>query len=229
MVVAIVATLLALLLPALANAIEAGHQAVCASNLRQIGMAILGYAQDNQDMFPRTAPGDPLPARSYDYVHYRPGWDPMTSAIAPYMGQFTPAVLICPSDDTSVRPRAPILGWTPFPYSYTMNAHIGNFEGNVDPARPIRTVSVLHPSDKFLMVEESETTIDDGNFDPYSGWLNLVAKRHDHKRFEIDPQISDPYSPPFPDARGNILFVDGHVDFMRRDYVIPAEHVYPQL
>jgi len=46
-VIAIIALLAALLLPALARAKESGRKAVCLSNLRQIGLAIHGYAQDN--------------------------------------------------------------------------------------------------------------------------------------------------------------------------------------
>jgi prepilin-type N-terminal cleavage/methylation domain-containing protein len=51
-VIAIVAILAALLLPSLAAAKEAGRRAACLSNLRQIGMAIFSYAQDNDGRIP---------------------------------------------------------------------------------------------------------------------------------------------------------------------------------
>jgi prepilin-type processing-associated H-X9-DG protein len=50
-VIAIIAILAALLLPALASAKEEGRTAKCKSNLHQIGIAILMYAHDNEDYF----------------------------------------------------------------------------------------------------------------------------------------------------------------------------------
>src|SRR5207245_618060 len=51
-VIAIIAILAALLLPALAAAREAGRKAACLSNLRQIGIAIHGYAPDYEGKIP---------------------------------------------------------------------------------------------------------------------------------------------------------------------------------
>jgi prepilin-type N-terminal cleavage/methylation domain-containing protein len=46
-VVAIIAVLVAILLPALATARSLAHQTVCASNLRQFGLASRYYSEDN--------------------------------------------------------------------------------------------------------------------------------------------------------------------------------------
>src|SRR5476649_1284322 len=51
-VIAIIAILAAMLLPALARAKQKGQQAVCLSNLKQIGYAFQMYLGDNQDRFP---------------------------------------------------------------------------------------------------------------------------------------------------------------------------------
>ena len=51
-VVAIIAVLVALLLPALASAREMGYDAGCKSNLHQIGLGFQYYAQENGDMIP---------------------------------------------------------------------------------------------------------------------------------------------------------------------------------
>jgi prepilin-type N-terminal cleavage/methylation domain-containing protein/prepilin-type processing-associated H-X9-DG protein len=60
-VIAVIAILASLLLPALARAKEAGKKTSCLSNVRQIGLAYQGFLADNVDHFPayvteRTAP-----------------------------------------------------------------------------------------------------------------------------------------------------------------------------
>jgi general secretion pathway protein G len=52
-VIAVIALLSALLMPALASAKKRAKTVVCQSNLRQIGISISMYEQENQQLFPR--------------------------------------------------------------------------------------------------------------------------------------------------------------------------------
>jgi len=65
-VTAIVATLIALLVPSLQAARKRVNQAACASNLRQIGLALGGYLADHKDVYPPCA--DYIPWRGGVYV-----------------------------------------------------------------------------------------------------------------------------------------------------------------
>lgn len=79
-VIAIIAVLVGILLPSLGGARESGRLVVCQSNLRQIGVAMTLYAQDNRDQiwhsrdWARLGPNEQpveqreLPGHLYEYV-----------------------------------------------------------------------------------------------------------------------------------------------------------------
>lgn len=61
-VIGIIAVLMAILLPALEKARESALKVKCASNIRQVGQALVLYSNDNHGQYPRTTyiPGAPL-------------------------------------------------------------------------------------------------------------------------------------------------------------------------
>jgi prepilin-type N-terminal cleavage/methylation domain-containing protein len=95
-VIAIIAILSSLLLPALSRAREGGRTAVCASNLRQIGIASATYSVDFNGHLPSfrnwlyTRAGDLTSGRLYRYLNSK-------------------AVYLCPTDklEMSTRRRRP--------------------------------------------------------------------------------------------------------------------------
>ena len=114
-VIGIIAVLVALLLPSLSRAREQAKQVACASNLRQVGVAMLLYANANRgQLFPADA-GGPFsnpPNEQLWFVHVlrvTPPEPPLLNDVA----QWTPRVLLCPSD------VEPALG-----HSYVLNDHV---------------------------------------------------------------------------------------------------------
>lgn len=79
-VVAIIATLIAILLPALGAARQAAWMTECLSNQRQIGMAMMLYADDNKGWIPREGTYTPNP----DDPAYRLPW---AVAFRPYLDE----------------------------------------------------------------------------------------------------------------------------------------------
>ena len=98
-VVAIIAILAAMLLPALKNAREASRRAVCASNLRQIGIAMAMYASDYDGWLPYS-PGYPDDDIGY-YVWYDTqyySWGKLCAGPeAGYISRDERGIFYCPS------------------------------------------------------------------------------------------------------------------------------------
>lgn len=110
-VIAIVAILAALLLPALARAKDSGKKAACISNLRQIGIAIHGYAQDYGGRIPYgpTAPPFSHPAEFYPSTGSPTSLLSLRSGAPAALGLLlkdhlaqTPRVLFCPGADQQI-------------------------------------------------------------------------------------------------------------------------------
>src|SRR6478736_6202846 len=107
-VIAVIALLAAMLFPALASAREKGRRTVCLSNVRQVGIAIQMYAQDNEGRIPYGPKAPPFTNPSNFY----PSTGAPTSLLSLQNGApvglglllqnylaTQPKVLFCPSSD----------------------------------------------------------------------------------------------------------------------------------
>ncbi len=102
MVIAIIALLASLLLPALSRAKEQGRKASCISNLRQVGLGTKLFAADHDGAYP----WHEIPQLGGTYGAYAgAGWRNF-SAISNELA--TPELLACPSD----RATLPALSWS---------------------------------------------------------------------------------------------------------------------
>ena len=85
-VIAIIAILASLLLPALARAKDKAHDTRCISNLKQIGIAVFMYADENEGRLPAA---EPLPSMPIDPAKPYP---PISHVLARYMDYNTNAM-----------------------------------------------------------------------------------------------------------------------------------------
>src|SRR4051812_5664785 len=90
-VIAIIGVLIALLLPAVQSARASARRTQCASNMRQVGLAIRQYCDTHHGLFPpTTATSDPDSTTGL----YLKAW---IYGVAPYM-EDVDAIRICPDD-----------------------------------------------------------------------------------------------------------------------------------
>ena len=207
-VIGIIALLIAILLPSLGRAREQSQRVACLSNLRQLGTAFVMYTNANRGSFPRPA----VDMRFEDWIYWHSGRNLDESRLTPYMssnGKFNPAFFRCPND-TEWQTRA-------YKYSYSINEYISGYAGYNHPT--LKFNQIKRPSEKILLIDESAVTVDDGcwapqNY-PFDG-QNLLANRHD-KKAEMKKDKNA--------GRGNVLFADGHADFIqRKDSLDPMWH-----
>jgi prepilin-type N-terminal cleavage/methylation domain-containing protein/prepilin-type processing-associated H-X9-DG protein len=234
-VIGIIAVLAGFLFPALRRVRDQASATTCASNLGQIGKAMIMYAQENNGKYPFYADwGTPNPA---DWIHWQPGAgrDPAnllkTSAIAKYLGTVNPSLFRCPADNVSNRRKfdGGKVGPVRYEYSYTMNGLFGSNGGNV------RMVSVQNPSGKVIVLEEDPLSIDDGHFWAYpndfnGGNENFLSTVHTRPHFTkmSEFQGAQPGARKDKDERGNVVFADGHVDYVTRYFTWSEKSMDPR-
>jgi prepilin-type N-terminal cleavage/methylation domain-containing protein/prepilin-type processing-associated H-X9-DG protein len=240
-VIGIIAVLISMLLPALNRAREQSRQTVCTSNLRQVGMAFMSYAQDNRDVLP--SPASSAIEQAQDWVWWEPDRIQHVGrgGIGPYLSLSYPpgalaagaddrasvvqslAVLRCPSDVYEAHPSGK---YNRYPFSYSMNGALTvksstTYAGGVGTG--ISLGMVLNPSGKILLIEEDENTINDGDAalmgPSVIGGSNpsLLGIRHDLTRREPDT-VANALTMN-GSCRGNVAFCDGHVEYRERSYV----------
>ncbi len=222
-VIAIIALLAGMLLPALSKAKEAGRGAVCRSNLHQLVLGSLVYADENSDLLPWSGGVDRN--SEPDWVW---GGQPATDTPNPAYWQRPPASYGHHAESGSifpqvmglprVRPRAgqDHTDWFTNSYAvyrcpstgligralrvtYSMNGHI---DGEGDHPKGVRVASVRTPTQKFLLVNEDPRTMHNAAFHPGSDASAIGGRLVMHN------------------GKAMMSFVDGHVEAMRHARII---------
>lgn len=222
-VIAIIVVLIAILLPTIAAARRSAIRMSCASNMRQVGAAFLAYAGQHNGAWPAPA----LAWNSYfdeDWVHWQPGRDVRNSSIMRYIGNDAD-VLKCPA---GVPDRAETIGhggrrFPAYPFSYAVNVAItGDWVGPPPYRNPgrCRLHHIVGASHKVLVLEEEVGAINDGAWwcaigsDYTNGKLSSISSQHDRGREHRYEDAHLDRENRF--ARGNVVFADGHWEFLER-------------
>ena len=200
-VIAIIAVLAGMLLPAIGSVRELAHQTVCASKLRQIGLAHAGYQGDWEGALagrsPTLAPlfvgGSTEYARLAEYLDYPVGESPKPMDRKPY-GLF----LVCPRN-----PTGNFNGNIP---SWPINGHVDDNPNT--PAQPFRLHQFLTPASKVYATDGCDSGSlrlrNDGFFNnPTAGNISL---RHHGTRID-----NNALNWQYISGVANTLFLDGHV------------------
>jgi len=226
-VVAIIALLIAILLPSLGKAREKAKLTACLSNLRQLGLAAFMYQGENSSFFP--APGG-TSHHDEDWLWWQSTYTDLTGPnsringrLVPYMGgNFVKKVYMCSSDPGVRIPTGSIA--IPSPFSYTANCNVFVEIGD-KVILPLRFSSIRSPSNKIELVEEDFNSIDDACWAPEtydaSHNLNIIGVYHD--KMSSNTSRADW-------GKGVANFVDGHsemvlrVDAMTKRFYDPTQN-----
>ena len=218
-VIAIIAILAGMLLPALAKAKDKGQSAACLSNTKQIGLAIMMYADDNRDVFPNQwwAVGPYRNARGKACG----GEYQRTPAITLSNYTGSPRIWICPKKRRGLTYKTETGAFDPTVtgfLSYGFN-YLGVFGGDAGQNRSFRSSQVPQPTDVVAVTEVNGSDNPKeiggglGNEKADAAWLDgywangsfpeqKTPKGNQNYRFQSQWKKHN--------QRVNTVFVDGH-------------------
>jgi prepilin-type processing-associated H-X9-DG protein/prepilin-type N-terminal cleavage/methylation domain-containing protein len=222
-VLAIIALIAALLMPVLGRAREAGRRTACLSNLRQLGIAFMQYAEDSRGKYPRAGVYTPFAGHTAGWAagnghwvagtadepiacvgpgnptgctavgEYLDGWKARPEDGALFAYVRSTQVFVCPSNDTGRLKRL----------SYSMNCAVSGLADS----------RIRQPSEIVLLVDEEKANdgyffaVDDSGANPSGSMFGSPAIATD----STDALTS------VHNGGGNLLFCDGHAKFYPTD------------
>jgi prepilin-type N-terminal cleavage/methylation domain-containing protein/prepilin-type processing-associated H-X9-DG protein len=154
-VIAIIAILAAILFPVFSAARAKARQTGCASNEKQLGLAMLQYCQDYDEEFPAGDDSAKVVSTSYSFTG---GW---AESIYTYVKE--PGVFKCPDDPT--QPNLPYGG--PDVLSYAINTNLTPLSDAMDAGlappttvqAPVNIAKLLTPSSTICLFEIQNITV----------------------------------------------------------------------
>lgn len=201
-VIAIVGVLACLAVPVLSNGVMEAHRAKCASNMRQIGLAMLLYANDHDGYLPPTTHSTAALGKQGRYASW-------IYLLSDYLDNID-RVRICPADNKERQRR--ILesdGLT----SYVLNDLIFDSEEDPDLGTPAynRLLRIPYPTRTMTMFNVSDDRTVNRGWDhahcgEWTSWYGMLADV-EVDRHRVGGRATDRLK-----GSANYLYLDGHVE-----------------
>jgi prepilin-type N-terminal cleavage/methylation domain-containing protein/prepilin-type processing-associated H-X9-DG protein len=222
-VIAVIAILASLLLPALNRAKAKAEGIFCLNNTKQLLVAWQVYADDHNDSLAYNVGGNGprsiAPNTKLNWVDNIMSWSTnsdntnLTTITDASLGQYAGAVAIyrCPSDKVLSDEQRNV-GWPARIRSYSMNAMVGDAgevsksgvnENNPGYVQFFKASSIPQPLRIFIFLDEHPDSINDGYF------LNKWPTPRDPDKYWIDLPAS------YHNGAGSFSFADGHSETHR--------------
>jgi prepilin-type N-terminal cleavage/methylation domain-containing protein len=148
-VIAIIAILAAMLLPALAKAKESGKRIACSNNLRQIGLAMRMYVDDNHGLLPPRLSADRWPDKFYDYYGKN-----IKMLVCQSETTNWPATIGPSNNVADASPRSYFInGWNDYFFATLSAADFAVYMAGTYP-QGIKETAIIHPSDTVVLGEK---------------------------------------------------------------------------
>jgi len=201
-VIAIIAILAAILFPVFAKAREKARQSTCASNLKQLGLGFMAYAQDYDEIIPGNT--YQLPANTTSPHDMKCGatavsWWPIY--LEPYVK--SKGIYVCPSGVSDGCP------FPNTPRSYAMNVSLVTCCSTGSP-----TAGITKPSETVLMTDNGRHYLfgaGGNSFGYYVGTRPADAPTSERAEWPAEWRwVAYRHS-----DGSNVLWVDGHVKWMK--------------
>jgi len=207
-VISIIALLMAILMPALGRARDQARTIGCRSNLKQYGIGLRMYLDDNSYNFPDARTW--LKSESHNYA--REGEEP-DGVFWPYLKDLD--VHMCPKFSMVAKGT----DWDDTAVSYVMNSYVGN-GGEIwsnwlgaDITGVSKETEVYSPAKVAVFMEENTWIIEGYSDYPFNDTHFTVG----HTTRQIDNYATFHNAPGDRDKGGcNLVFIDGHVEFLPR-------------